>query len=218
MPHSSVKRTAIIILLLLVFSCTPPPKPPLVYNNSAPYQDLSSEINFPAALGALQKKQLIVYPGKEQGLTLTYAGNAGQSGTIYLYNEAPNDIDPAVGFKILDDQKKSAINDVFAMEKTGQYSNIKQSQDLSITFKEKTTEREKQLDGYLITFSYTENNIPVISALVLAIYNRHTLKIRYTYPAELGAAGRAEFEKFITDLGTLLTPNWGYRIDIKQQR
>ncbi|MFO0871112.1 MAG: hypothetical protein U0935_19490 [Pirellulales bacterium] len=165
------------------------------------------QLEFPPSLGTLNYVERNTYQQPELGYSVRYAGANGLKADIYLYDLGRSGLGTGEAGPEVREHLVEVIRDVFLMEKRGYYRGVRVLTEETMNWA--TVHGRVPLLHAVLEYSQTSasrggEEKPLVSHVLLATYQDHFFKIRFTYAEADRIEGAASLRLFLQDCGELL--------------
>ena len=167
-----------MLLIIFLLGCTPRM---LNIKDDQPFIEPATGILFQSDICDIPKQGMTVFPRqKELGVGIAYQYEDRITATFYVFNAGILKIEDGIESDAVKAYFQQAIEDVFTMQKTGEYKNVTVVKQIEMDFQIQS----EKLKALFAQFDLTAANLESGSFLLMTGFKNQFFKIRYTYPKE----------------------------------
>ncbi len=162
-----------------------------------PYLHRATGIVFPDKIAGLENVEVTDYEAKHPGLGIGISYRKPEiKADIYLYKGGLSHIPEGINSSLITQHFEQVVGDIYTYEKKGMYHSVKKLSEGEISLG-----NQPALSS---SFSYFQADIERVSYIYLTGYDKHFLKIRFTYFKSAETSGKPSLAKFLEKIGKLL--------------
>ncbi len=166
------------------------------YPHGGPYHHATG-IVFPDKIAGLENLVVNDFEAKNSGLGIGLRYSKGDiKADIYLYNCDLAHISDGINSTLITQHFKLLVGDMFSSEKKGHYHSVNKLSEGEISLGNQP--------ALSASFSYFQADIERVSNIYLTGFDKHFLKIRFTYFKSEETSGKASLSKLLAEIGKLL--------------